>query len=89
MRQVTITKQDLDLTYTQVGQRAIITASDADSGELVTFVLDNSDMIYSLIERVTRDGEVKLPLADFQVTHVEPVRGEWDSPGTAPEEAGS
>lgn len=86
MRQVTLTKNDFDMTYTQLGTRAVITSTDADSGELVTFELTDGDLLNELMIRVTKDGSVPLTLADFQVLNVEPVRGEWDSPGTSPED---
>lgn len=86
MRQVTLTKNDFDMTYTQLGTRAVITSTDADSGELVTFELTDGDLLNELMIRVTKDGSVPLTLADFQVLNVEPVRGDWDSPGTSPED---
>ena len=89
MRQVTLTKTDFDMTYTQLGSRAVITSTDADTGELVTYELTDVDLLNELMIRATRDGSVSLTLADFQVINVEPVRGEWDSPGTSPEEDGA
>lgn len=86
MRQVTLTKNDFEVTYTQLGTRAVITSTDADSGELVTFELTDGDLLNELMIRVTKDGSVPLTLADFQVLNVEPVRGDWDSPGTSPED---
>ena len=86
MRVVKLTKQDFDQTYTQLVGHAVITSADKETGELVTFTLADGDLVNELIIRVTRDGEADLILADFQVLNVEPVRGEWDSPGTSPEE---
>jgi hypothetical protein len=86
MRVVKLTKEDVELHYKEFEGVSSFTGTDKDSGERVTFTLTDGDLINELLRRVQMpQGEVTLPLADFQIALVEAVRGEWDSPGTSPE----
>lgn len=86
MRVVKLTKEDAELHYKEFEGVSSFTGTDEETGERVTFTLDDGNMISEILRRLQMpQGTVKLPLADFQIALVEAVRGEWDSPGTSPE----
>jgi hypothetical protein len=86
MRKIKLTVEDVDLTYADVGNGLIrLTGTDVDTADLVTFAGTAHTML-DLIDRVRVLRGTVADVHDFQVTNVEPVRGEWDSPGTSPED---
>lgn len=89
MRIVTLTKGDIDLEYSGRGSEASLTGTDEQNGDRVTIVLDDGMLVHTLLNLIVEQGSVALPVADFQVTNVEPTSGQWDSPGTSPEEPGA
>lgn len=89
MRIVKITKDDVDQESRGNGEQISLTGTDEQTGDRVTFALDDGKLINTLLGLIQKDGSVALPLADSQVTDVEPTSGQWDSPGTSPEEEGA
>lgn len=57
--------------------------TDNRTGELVEFSMSLD--VAAAVKVVS--GASLLPVDDADVISVEPVRGEWDSPGTSPEDA--
>lgn len=80
MRAVRVTEEGIKPDITEIH------GTDAATGELVTFKLNDPGFVLALIAVAKRDGFFVLPLADFQIVSVEPVSGDWDSPGTSPED---
>ncbi len=86
MRIVRLDKDVIETTTEVDGDVTRFTGTDEKTGEQVKFKLTDRAFASTLISLVGRDGSLALPLADFQIISVEPVRGEWDSPGTSPED---
>jgi hypothetical protein len=86
MRSVRVTKEDIDLGMNLVDGGTAFVGTDRVTGELVSFKLEDGDLANALIGRAAGEGVFTITVADFQVLAVQPVRGEWDSPGTSPEE---
>ena len=72
----------------------VVTGEDLDSGDLITFNGDRL-VLEEFLNRYENDPEdnprgiLEVGVADedvISVTPGEPVSGEWDSPGTSPEE---
>lgn len=86
MRIVTLAKGETEATEADDG--VLLTGTDEDTGELVTFKLVAAKpvdrrFVNTLLE-LTKNQTVAVPLADFQVVEVA-SNPEWDSPGTSPE----
>jgi hypothetical protein len=85
MRIVRLDKDVIEATTEVDGDVTRFTGTDEKTGELVKFKLTDRGFASTLISLVGHQA-VSLPLADFQIISVEPTSGEWDSPGTSPED---
>jgi hypothetical protein len=85
MRIVRLDKDVIETTTEVDGDVTRFTGTDEKTGELVKFKLTDRALASTLIALVGHQA-VSLPIADFQIISVDPVRGEWDSPGTSPED---
>ena len=86
MRLIKFTREDVEGTTVLDGEATLLTGTDVKSDERVTVKVPDGKLANALIALINRDGVLTQPWADFQVVRVEAVRGEWDSPGTSPEE---
>lgn len=83
MRIVNLTSEDVGEALVDLPDQSVeVTGTDENTGELVTFSLSPK------LAWAVRDlGTCAIPVADANITKVEPVSGEWDSPGTSPEDS--
>ena len=93
MRKVTVSNMDIKEAYRTGGRKPggvlYVNGHDEDSGELVRFAADAIKVAEFSVRADRRDdpaAELTLDVGDADVIEVTPVSGEWDSPGTSPEE---
>lgn len=89
MRLIKFTREDVEEATVLDGEATLLTGTDVKTGERVTVKVTDAGLANALIALINRDGVLTQPWADFQVVKAEAVRGEWDSPGTSPEEEGA
>jgi hypothetical protein len=71
---------------TVTDEGTLLTGQDELTGDLTSVVIEDATLVATLSGLVSAQGAVSLPVAEFQVVDTQPVRGEWDSPGTSPED---
>lgn len=86
MRIVRLNKETVEQITRLDGEVTHLVGIDEHTGDLVTFAVDDGKLVNTLLGLVAIDGVITLPIADFQVVTAEPTSGQWDSPGTSPEE---
>ena len=90
MRKVTVSNTAIKEAYRTGGRKPLyVNGSDEDTGELVRFAADAIKVAEFSVRADYHDdpaAELTLDVGDADVIEVTPVSGEWDSPGTSPEE---
>ena len=86
MRLIKFTPEDVEQDAVLAGDVTELTGTDVKTDERVTVKVTDASLANALISFINKQGVLTQPWADFQVVKVEPVRGDWDSPGTSPED---
>lgn len=92
MRRVEVTVAEVKAGRPTSARDLVVTGHDLDTAEWVTFAGDRL-MLEEFADRASahrRDdpsGTLEINVGDGDIISVEPTSGEWDSPGTSPEDS--
>jgi hypothetical protein len=94
MHRVEVTVSAVRAGRTVSDRELVVTGEDLDTGDLITFTADRL-VLEEFLKRYEADpeanplGKLEVGVADEDVIGIVdagPVSGEWDSPGTSPED---